>query len=98
MKRILIASFLLTCLTLNAQNMENALTPRRQGLAVMAALEAKGDQAGLERAASEALDNGLTISEAKEALSQLYRFPAFAECAGDPSAGSGGTASGWYSG
>ena len=56
--------------------MDNALTPRRQGLAVMAALEAKGDQAGLEKAASEALDNGLTISEAKEALSQLYAgFP-----------------------
>lgn len=57
--------------------MENALTPRRQGLAVMAALEAKGDQAGLEKAAVEALDNGLTVSEAKEALSQLYAYTGF---------------------
>jgi len=62
---------------MNAQNMENALTPRRQGLAVIAALEAKGDQAGLARAAAEALDKGLTISEAKEALSQLYAYTGF---------------------
>ena len=59
------------------QTMNNALTPRRQGLAVMAALEAKGDQAGLEKAAVEALDNGLTVSEAKEALSQLYAYTGF---------------------
>ena len=64
-------------MTINAQNMENALTPRRQGLAVIAALEAKGDQAGLEKAAAEALDNGLTVSEAKEALSQLYAYTGF---------------------
>ena len=59
------------------QTMNNALTPRRQGLAVMAALEAKGDQTGLEKAAVEALDNGLTVSEAKEALSQLYAYTGF---------------------
>ena len=55
----------------------NALTPRLQGLAVIAALEAKGDQAGLEAAVAEALDKGLTISEAKEALSQLYAYTGF---------------------
>ena len=43
----------------------------------MAALEAKGDQAGLEKAAAEALDHGLTVSEAKEALSQLYAYTGF---------------------
>ena len=59
------------------QTMNNALTPRRQGLAVIAALEAKGDQAGLEKAAAEALDNGLSVSEAKEALSQLYAYTGF---------------------
>ena len=57
--------------------MDNALSPRRHGLAVIAALEAKGDQAGLESALSEALDNGLTVSEAKEALSQLYAYTGF---------------------
>ena len=60
-----------------AQTMDIALTPRRQGLAVIAALEAKGDQAGLEKAAAEALNNGLTVSEAKEALSQLYAYTGF---------------------
>jgi len=47
----------------NENNMNQALSPRRQGLAVIAALEAKGDQAALEKAAAEALDNGLTVSE-----------------------------------
>ena len=60
-----------------AQIMDNALSPRRQGLAVIAALEAKGDQEGLKKAVAEALDNGLTVSEAKEALSQLYAYTGF---------------------
>ena len=57
--------------------MDNTLTPRRQGLAVIAALEARGDQAGLETALAEALEGGLTVSEAKEALSQLYAYTGF---------------------
>ena len=61
----------------NAQSMDNSLTPRRQGLAVIAAMEARGDQAGLEAALTDALGNGLTISEAKEALSQLYAYTGF---------------------
>lgn len=73
----MILAALLPCMTINAQQMENALTPRRQGLAVIAALEAKGDQAGLETAVAHALDNGLTVSEAKEALSQLYAYTGF---------------------
>ena len=67
---------------INANNLDNidmnqTLTPRRKGLAVIAAFEAKGDQAGLSKALTEALDNGLTISEAKEALSQLYAYTGF---------------------
>ena len=77
MRRILWAGLFLSCMIVNAQNMDNALTPRRQGLAVIAALEAKGDQVGLEKAIADALDNGLTISEAKEALSQLYAYTGF---------------------
>ena len=73
----MILAALLPSMTINAQQMENALTPRRQGLAVIAALEAKGDQAGLETAVAHALDNGLTVSEAKEALSQLYAYTGF---------------------
>ena len=79
MKRILFLALtaLLPCNIINAQQMENDLTPRRQGLAVIAAFEAKGDQTGLETALIEALDNGLTVSEAKEALSQLYAYTGF---------------------
>lgn len=62
---------------MNAQQMDQTLTPRRQGLAVIAALEAKGDQAGLETALAEALDGGLAVNEAKEALSQLYAYTGF---------------------
>jgi AhpD family alkylhydroperoxidase len=76
-KHFCFIAFLLSVLTMNAQNMEDILTPRRQGLAVIAALEAKGDIAGLETAIAGALDNGLTISEAKEALSQLYAYTGF---------------------
>ena len=57
--------------------MNQTLSPRRQGLAVIAAFEAKGDQDGLETALGRALDNGLTVSEAKEALSQLYAYTGF---------------------
>ena len=76
-KILLVAALLLPSLITIAQEMNNALTPRRQGLAVIAALEAKGDQAGLETALAEALDKGLTVSEAKEALSQLYAYTGF---------------------
>ncbi len=59
------------------RDMNETLSPRRQGLAVIAALEAMGDQAGLETALHDALDSGLTVSEAKEALSQLYAYTGF---------------------
>ena len=57
--------------------MEDILSPRRQGLAVIAAFEAKGDMSRLETALATALDNGVTIHEAKEALSQLYAYTGF---------------------
>ncbi|MBQ3882430.1 MAG: carboxymuconolactone decarboxylase family protein [Bacteroidales bacterium] len=76
-KKLLIVAAILPCLTLNAQKMDNALTPRRQGLAAIAVLEAKGDQQALKKAIAEALDNGLTVSEAKEALSHLYAYTGF---------------------
>ena len=78
MKRLLcIVAFMMPFMTMNAQNMEEILTPRRQGLAVIASLEAKGDIASLETAISDALDKGLTISETKETLSHLYAYTGF---------------------
>jgi AhpD family alkylhydroperoxidase len=43
----------------------------------IAANEAKGNIEGLKVALNEGFDNGLTISEAKEALSQLYAYTGF---------------------
>ena len=78
MKKLLcILAFMMPFTTMNAQNMEEILTPRWQGLAVIASLEAKGDIASLETAISDALDKGLTISETKEALSHLYAYTGF---------------------
>ena len=76
MKRILCFALTLIPLIMNAQPY-NIISPRRQGLAAIAALEAKGDLPALEKALSAALDNGLTVSEAKEALSQLYAYTGF---------------------
>jgi AhpD family alkylhydroperoxidase len=72
-----IIALMLSVLTINAQNMDDVLAPRRQALAVIAAYEAKGDITGLETALSGALDHGLTVSEAKEALSHLYAYTGF---------------------
>lgn len=68
----------MTCTAINAQkNMKNVLTPRQQSLAAIACLEAKGDLVSLTKALDKALEDGLTISEAKEALSQLYAYTGF---------------------
>lgn len=53
------------------------LTKRQQSLAAISALEAKGDLNNLKIKLNEALDGPLTISEAKEALSQLYAYTGF---------------------
>lgn len=74
-KLIIMATVLLMSLQINAQYM--ALTTRQQALVAIAANEAKGNIEGLKVALNEGFDNGLTISEAKEALSQLYAYTGF---------------------
>ena len=54
-----------------------SLSPRQQALSAIAACEAKGDQTALTACLNEGFDNGLTVSEAKEALSQLYTYTGF---------------------
>ena len=54
------------------QNM--TLDARQQSLSAIAGLEAKGDLENLGKAIDESLDNGLTVAEIKEALSQLYAY------------------------
>jgi len=74
MKRIVIFLIaLLTMATVNAQT----LTERQKGLASCASLMAQGDLERLEPAVRQALDNGVTINELKEAFSQLYVYTGF---------------------
>ena len=53
------------------------LTERQKGLAACACLMAQGDLVRLEPAIRQALDNGVTINELKEAFSQLYAYTGF---------------------
>lgn len=78
--------------TMNAQSLraserssEMTLTERQRGLAACACLMAQGDLERLEPAVRQALDNGVTINELKEAFSLalcLHGVPSIAECAG----------------
>ncbi|MCQ2122646.1 MAG: carboxymuconolactone decarboxylase family protein [Fibrobacter sp.] len=63
--------------TTNAQIMKNVLTIQQQDMAIIACLEAQGDLAKLSKAIDKGLDEGLTVSQVKEALSQLYAYTGF---------------------
>lgn len=54
-----------------------ALTERQLHLATIASLEAQGDLVRLEPAIRDALNNGVTINEIKEAFSHLYAYAGF---------------------
>jgi len=64
---------MLSTIQTQAQHMET----KKQYLATIAALEAKGDLKNLESAVNAALDNGVTVNQVKEALSQLYAYTGF---------------------
>ena len=59
-----------------AQTMMN-LTEKQQALVSIAANEAKGDMDALKKEVNKGFEAGLTISEVKEALSQLYAYTGF---------------------
>lgn len=63
--------------TAEAETMKNILTTKQQSLAIIACLEAKGDLPELHKAINKGLDDGLTVSQVKEALSQLYAYTGF---------------------
>lgn len=81
MKKIITAMALaLASTSAGAQNettMENVLDNRQQHLVTIANLEAKGDLANLAEAINNALDDTLSVSEVKEAFSQLYAYTGF---------------------
>jgi 4-carboxymuconolactone decarboxylase len=54
-----------------------ALTSRQKALSAIAGLEAKGNTQQLYTVLGQALEEGLTVAEAKEALSQLYAYTGF---------------------
>ncbi|MBD9500621.1 carboxymuconolactone decarboxylase family protein [Pseudomonas sp. PDM23] len=53
------------------------LDDRQRRIVPIAAFAAAGDMAGLNRAINQGLDAGLTISEAREVLVQLYAYAGF---------------------
>lgn len=63
--------------TIKAQDNMDVLNKKQQHLAVIAAFEAKGDVEGLKTALTAALNDGLTVNEAREALSHLYAYTGF---------------------
>ncbi len=78
--KTIVAALLFTafCNTTKAQqNMENVLNAKQQAMVAIASLEAKGDISNLSNAINKGLDAGLTASEIKEALSQLYAYTGF---------------------
>jgi len=75
-KLIAAAAALLLSAGLKAQN-NMELSNRQQAFVAIAAHEAKGDLQGLKVALNDGFENGVTISEAKEALSQLYAYTGF---------------------
>ena len=75
-KLLAVLAILAVSIQTNAQQ-NMVLTQRQQCLSAVAGLEAKGDLGGLKAAINEGLDNGVTVEEIKEALSQLYAYTGF---------------------
>ena len=63
--------------TSSSYKMEQTLNEPQKSLVTIACLEAKGDIDNLKKAIDHALDEGLTVSQVKESLSQLYAYTGF---------------------
>ena len=77
MKKVTIMLAILIMISLQIKGQHMALTTKQQALVAIAANEAKGNIEGLKAALNEGFEQGLTVSEAKEALSQLYAYTGF---------------------
>lgn len=69
-------ALLFSCNLLKGQNM-NTLTPKEQKIAAISAATARSDMESLEQELNTALDEGMSINEAKEVLCQLYAYCGF---------------------
>ena len=79
--KLLLALFILFNLfseSMKAQiKSEKALNPKEQSIVSISAFTAQGNMPALKAALNKGLDAGLTISEAKEVLVQLYAYTGF---------------------
>ena len=75
MKQILLILASMFATTASSQDM--TLSIKQQALVTIAANEAKGDIKGLKAALNDGLEQGLTVNESNEALSQLYAYTGF---------------------
>ena len=73
---IIVAAMMLATIHIKSQTMMN-LTDKQQALVAIAANEAKGDMDALKKEVNTGFEAGLSISEIKEALSQLYAYTGF---------------------
>jgi len=81
-KAFLAPIYFLTCLTidLHAQklwNTDQSLDKKQQSIVTISAFTAKGDMPQLQKALNNGLNAGLSISEIKEILVQLYAYAGF---------------------
>lgn len=75
---LLTALLLTTGIGTGAQAAElKTLTPQQADTVTISAFMAKGDLLNLKKALAAALDNGMTVNEAKEVLVHLYAYTGF---------------------
>lgn len=78
LKKVLSTLIIGTSLFLGENTMaENSLNAKQQSIAEAAAYAARGDQKGLKEALVKGLDNGVTVNEYKEILTQVYAYCGF---------------------
>ncbi|RYY21748.1 MAG: carboxymuconolactone decarboxylase family protein [Chitinophagaceae bacterium] len=82
MKTSVILLLLIACVTvsLHAQSTVKTiqkLDQKQESIVIISAFTAKGHMPGLEKALNDGLDAGLTVSEIKEVLVQLYAYAGF---------------------
>ena len=73
---LIMVAMIMVSMQIESQTVMN-LTDKQQTLVAIAANEAKGDLAALKKEVNTGFEEGLTISEIKEALSQLYAYTGF---------------------
>ena len=73
---VIVAAMIVATMHVKAQQVM-ILTDKQQALVAIAANEAKGNLEALKKEVNNGFDAGLTISEVKEALSQLYAYTGF---------------------